>query len=82
MNTAEFRSLTADEIDFVAGGGFYFSMPVTFPSGYTHAVAKTTGTGQASAEAAAVPYTVSISIAQAAGYAPGDTAFASATAQA
>ncbi len=82
MNTAEFRSLTAHEIDFVAGAGWYASMPVIFPSGYTHAAVKITGTGIANAEAAAVPGTVAISIAQAQGVSLGDTAFATATAQA
>ncbi len=80
MNTADFRSLTAHEIDLVAGG--WYSMPVMVFPGYTHAVAMTSGSGQAYAAAAAVPGMVAISIAQAGGLVPGDTAFASATAQA
>ena len=50
MNTADFRSLTACEIDFVAGGGF-LSMPMLFP-GFTHAEAGITGFGAAAAQAA------------------------------
>ena len=80
MNTANFRSLTSAEIDFVAGG--YGPRGALLAPGYSHAVARTTGSGQAAAEAAAVPFTVSVSIAQAGGINAGDTAFASATAQA
>ncbi len=79
MNTANFRSLTDHEIDAVAGAGFYLGV---YPSGFTHAAVKVTGTGIANAEAAAVPGVVAISIAQAQGMTVGDTAFATATAQA
>ena len=80
MNTAEFRPLTAYEIDSVAGG--WYAPMMVYPSGFTHAAVKITGTGVANAEAAAVPGTVAISIAQAFGGQAGDTAFATATAQA